>query len=789
MGRPLPHAVRGRELPRCRSTEQAPPFSSGPRDAWVLLTGLIGAPKTRIGGAGVSARQIYNWPRIGASVRCSGFYSVERTLDPFDPGSSLRRFAQVFPVEASTVLPGLRSNPTGFPHAGATVASRRPSIYQPAQHAFSAAFMPFALGCEYLRGVSVVQGLPPRPVQLAVWGFAFTLLRGYSFLIGFSPTPDGLSLPSMLEALRWLPVCQHAQLIFIAAPQSHAFGCEYLRGVSVVQGLPPQPMHPARHLPFMSEVLCAGEAVGLLLLRLIAAYLVPLARSLLALAFLTLLRTLARPWRTSTPLGRAYCFPLSGVRPHILQPLGGIARTAPVLEWLPWSGHKCRTGRSRRRGRTRQRATSWFWLLLLRCLSVPGRTAPGAVSGVGAAWVYAACVPVAHGAEAPDDLPTAEPVEDRFPPDNTHGPRRIPDPVLDGSVAPVPDYIGVSDAPRGPPPPHPVRITVDNAVRHTRPVQFQECNFSVWVGTPYHVPETLQFPLRLPCDIEDALDATERHVQSLKLDYCDRAIAVRPQPFASCAAVILAPDWSTYSALSVVCLDLRDLGENADGPVIVSFVTRPTCLAELCREASVHDTSHCRVYLGTDTAPMQPDEEVHLASGCLVTFMRTDRLPCFSNDLQFRLQFPSVWTQPPRFPASPAIRSSLLLLHSSGRYLYRPQASHDPGDIAAARFVGVNRAEVDFHTPRPGSIERVMYRGIRVRGVIAIADRLYEEQFVVFLDLRQVAEAIQFELFLATPLLPLTALPNLLHTQPPPGWVLQVTGGRRRRDRIDICEW
>ena len=343
----------------------------------------------------------------------------------------------------------------------------------------------------------------------------------------------------------------------------------------------------------------------------------------------------------------------------------------------------------------------------------------------------------------------------------------------------------MSDAPRGPPPPHPVRITVDNAARHTRPVQFQECNFSVWVGTPYHVPETLQFPLRLPCDIEDALDATERHVQSLKLDYCDRAIAVRPQPFASCAAVILAPDWSTYSALSVVCLDLRDLGEHTDGPVIVSFVTRPTCLAELCREASVHDTSHCRVYLGTDTAPMQPDEEVHLASGCLVTFMRTDRLPCFSNDLQFRLQFPSVWTLPPRFPASPAIRSSLLLLHSSGRYLYRPQASHDPGDIAAARFVGVNRAEVDFHTPRPGSIERVMYRGIRVRGVIAIADRLYEEQFVVFLDLRQVAEGIQF-VVLATPHLPLTALPNLLHTQPPPGWVLQVTGGRRRRDRIYI---
>ena len=120
------------------------------------------------------------------------------------------------------------------------------------------------------------------------------------------------------------------------------------------------------------------------------------------------------------------------------------------------------------------------------CLCLAARP-PGAMSGIGAAWICATCVPAAHGAEAPDDLPATDPNEDRLPPVGTHGPRRIPDPVTDGSVVPAPDYIGASDAPRGPPPPLSVRITVDNAVRQTRPVQFQECNFSVWVGTPYHV--------------------------------------------------------------------------------------------------------------------------------------------------------------------------------------------------------------------------------------------------------------------------------------------------------------
>ena len=58
-------------------------------------------------------------------------------------------------------------------------------------------------------------------------------------------------------------------------------------------------------------------------------------------------------------------------------------------------------------------------------------------------------------------------------------------------------------------------MVVDNAVQHTRPVVFRECNVSVWISAPSYVPETLQFPLQLPCDIEDAVDAVERHVQAL----------------------------------------------------------------------------------------------------------------------------------------------------------------------------------------------------------------------------------------------------------------------------------
>eukprot|EP00439_Symbiodinium_sp_Y106_P007596 s4197_g1.t1 len=105
--------------------------------------------------------------------------------------------------------------------------------------------------------------------------------------------------------------------------------------------------------------------------------------------------------------------------------------------------------------------------------------------------------------------------------------------------------------------------------------------------------------------------------------------------------------------------------------------------------------------------------------------------------------------------------------------------------VAAARFIGIDRATVDFHTPKPGCIEHIMYRGIRVRGVIAVADRIYEGQCVIFLDLRQVAEGVQF-VVLEVPYVMLDALPALLRSRPPPGWELKVIGGRRRRDRIQV---
>ena len=296
---------------------------------------------------------------------------------------------------------------------------------------------------------------------------------------------------------------------------------------------------------------------------------------------------------------------------------------------------------------------------------------------------------------------------------------------------------------------------------------------------------SLKPSLFIPCDLEDLVDAAVRHLQQLRLPFCRRVIAARPQPLPSCATLLVIPDWAAYAALSVVCLDLRDLEPRGQGPLVAAYVSRPTCKAELCRQAGIFGVAPCEVYVGTDSQPLLDDEAIHLANGCVVTLVQQDVRPIFTNDLQYRLQFPDAWPVP-CFPPMPPLRA-LLLLHQRGRYLFRLQADTLPADEVAARFIGVERASVDIHTPAGDGCASLMHQGVGTRGVLAFVDRHVlapdSPQYVVFLDLRQVARGIKF-LALDRPFILRTEIAGIVGRQPPPSWRVRVIGGRMRRDRL-----
>ena len=350
----------------------------------------------------------------------------------------------------------------------------------------------------------------------------------------------------------------------------------------------------------------------------------------------------------------------------------------------------------------------------------------------------------------------------------------------------MPDFVDPSmRAPRGPPPPTPAPITIENTVQHTQPAALVEVPFPVWVGSPGYQADRLQLRVGVPSDIEDATDVVARSILATSLPYCDRLVPVRPQPFPACGAYVRAPDWTAYSAMSLVCLDLRDMGPQGDGPVIAAFVTRPTCKAELCREAGAFGDMQANVYVGTDPTPLQEDESIVLASGCLVTFMKSDCRPFVACDLQFRLQFAEHWNIPARFPVQLDTRDALLLLHRTGRYMLRSRPSHLTADEAAARFVGVDRSTVAFHVPEAPGFTALQYKGSDVRGVAAITNHLQPGHIVVFLDLRQVAEGVKF-MVLPRSTIYNHELPRMVARKPLPPWRLVVVGGRRRRDRLDV---
>ena len=306
--------------------------------------------------------------------------------------------------------------------------------------------------------------------------------------------------------------------------------------------------------------------------------------------------------------------------------------------------------------------------------------------------------------------------------------------------------------------------------------------------SPGYRPELIGFSVGMPCDIEDFVDSAGRHLAVLRLPFCNRLLAVRPQPLPLCATLMVVPDWVAFAALSAVCLDLRDLSFAGGGPLTAAYVSRPTCRAELCRQAGIYGTRPCRIFVGTEELPLEDDEAIQLASGCVATFMSADTYPHFATDLQYRLQFPESWPSPPWRLCVPSCRA-LLLLNRRGRFLFRGHATSLPLDEAAARFIGVERRSVEIRTPCDDGCAHLSHQGVGIHGVLAFVDRdtLQPElpQYVVFLDLRQLAMGIKY-LVLARSYVLKTELPDLAKRRPPPGWRLRVHGGRMRRNRLDF---
>ena len=202
---------------------------------------------------------------------------------------------------------------------------------------------------EYLRGVSVVQGLPPwimpaRPIAVSPAG------------------PQAAALP-VADGYAWGNVDVRSSVY--ASLQSFAPVREYLRGVRTV---------PAAATPSVLARLRAPLAPCPPVACLLA------VASDSQLASSCVHSTAAASYQpvacNPPPWAALCCLPLSGARPSVLRPLGLAVTGGRVLDWQPWRDRKGRTARHSRSTRPPSRCWCGLWTLLLQCLALPCKIVP-----------------------------------------------------------------------------------------------------------------------------------------------------------------------------------------------------------------------------------------------------------------------------------------------------------------------------------------------------------------------------------------------------------------------------
>ena len=311
---------------------------------------------------------------------------------------------------------------------------------------------------------------------------------------------------------------------------------------------------------------------------------------------------------------------------------------------------------------------------------------------------------------------------------------------------------------------------------------------TVLVVTPFFIPAVMHVSLPVPCEPADAERSVMRALHHERPPSVDAVVHVDPQPSEAYASFVLFPEWATFAGLATVMLDLRLAVMGGDGPVVGAYLTRPTTEAEIRREAGMFSIGSCDIFIGASREPLQPGVPVYLRHGALVRLVRSEYEAKPSPTLGAILSSPEC-TGFPGGPPTILPARSLMLLHTSGRYLF--SGAREPGvslQLAAARFVQADPAIATYHAPGDGCLEQFSYRGTTVRGVLAIVEHAgpaADHPVVVFLDMRALAASLQF-LMLPNGQVTRNELLAVLPRPPPPGWKLVVSGGRKRRGFIRV---
>ena len=396
------------------------------------------------------------------------------------------------------------------------------------------------------------------------------------------------------------------------------------RDASVAQG------HPPLYFDLLDRLACQA-------LRAVAAFLLPLPRSLLFLCFLAICRMLCVAAFPRGARARVLSsFPLMGSSALPCLSLGRAARVEPILRWT-----SAAPGLSSAPGRHQKRPRFGMWGRLL-CLvgHLAGLSCFSDVLVVHQSWAPAFCVlsfaPLASAmtrAEMPEDLSPPPPPP---PPATT---------ALEPAVGTCDVDSDWEESRRG-------RSIRANVVSRDLPWPVAEADAADkrWLGcyvyTPHYSPVTVAVQMPEPTDLQHALDGIHDCALGVPADLFPGVVPLRPQRFPGFLQVIRFPSIlkQVHDGYVAVICDLTHVG----GPYFPTVLPKGISHADLTAfllPLTSHSEDTLRFFVGCRLKVWPTEALVLLRDGDVImgTFDPSPRpQPCRYEDLNDRATWGSL---------------------------------------------------------------------------------------------------------------------------------------------------
>ena len=299
-------------------------------------------------------------------------------------------------------------------------------------------------------------------------------------------------------------------------------------------------------------------------------------------------------------------------------------------------------------------------------------------------------------------------------------------------------------------------------------------HISVWVGTPFWEPETVDIGIGFPLTSQRLCDAV-RSSCSFTPDYAESVIPTTPQLndlFGSCIAI---PAWAPAAGRYAFVLDCQGIG----GTVYVVYMRLPLTRAALLRHVPEEDQTDVVFYCFGELTELQGQRTAPIQGGVIkVLYESADCL--WAGPLEPRLLNPATWN--PRVCHPSLIDGNFVIYQSPEDQLVYEDFMPDEDNrvVVAEQVMGYAPGQCWINSPtRP--VEHLAHAGRHIRTQFAVnpgprTTQRDDPALVVLYDLRGLCMFPQWlqlpgELFDYQDYLDDLQLPVI------PGWTVVIEGG------------